>query len=332
MSAALSSVAVIVPAFNVECWISETLRSVWSLRHPMDLLEVIVVDDASTDGTVKIAQQVLTRAPFRWRVIRSSGEGPSAARNTGWRSCSAEWVQFLDADDLVTAEKLERQLGVPEARSPEVSVIYSAWQRWSQTRSGEWAASGPVECPMVGQAALEELMDGRNFIATGSQIFRRSWLERIDGFDERRTLIEDVHLALRLAIAGGRFVCAGEGKPLFFYRQREGSQSKGSRKGFLKGVFENALLVQRHWERQRGGLTIQQQNLVLHQYAMILRGARALDRALFDEVLNITRALEPGWLPLDRPGVARLSRLLGYRQAEGLAGRLVAARRWLVGW
>jgi hypothetical protein len=82
---------------------------------------------------------------------------------------------------------------------------------------------------------------------------------------------------------------------------------------------------------QSGTLTVRQKALVLREYADVLRGSRLRDAALFDEVLAKVRSLEPGWLPWDRPRVCKLARIFGYRAAEGIALRLIAARRWLNG-
>ena len=112
MPAGNPTVAIVIPAFNAQTWIGETLQSVLTLDYPVDLLELIVVDDGSNDDTANIVQTTLQRSPMRWRLVPSSGKGPSAARNTGWKLSQAEWIQFLDADDLLaqgaTCKRCER--------------------------------------------------------------------------------------------------------------------------------------------------------------------------------------------------------------------------------
>ncbi|NBS13971.1 MAG: glycosyltransferase family 2 protein [Verrucomicrobia bacterium] len=331
MPAGNPTVAIVIPAFNAQTWIGETLQSVLTLDYPVDLLELIVVDDGSNDDTANIVQTTLQRSPMRWRLVPSSGKGPSAARNTGWKLSQAEWIQFLDADDLLAPSKLKVQLASDAKEDDSVAVIYSSWQRWLQGTDGKWTGASCQCTPSVARHPVEELINEGNFIATGSQVFRRRWLERVGGFDEARSLIEDVHLALRLAMAGGRFVRVESSKSLFFYRQVEGSQSRHDMVGFLKGVRDNTVLVQAHWEAQPAGITAAQRGLLLAQYAYVMRGCRLLDVNLFDETLQRVRVLQPGWLPRDRRLVVWLSYLVGYRVAEGFALRWIALRRRMFG-
>lgn len=325
------TVAIVIPALNAQAYIGETLQSVLALDYPADSLELIVVDDGSSDDTANIVKTLMQGTACRWQLVSSKGKGPSAARNTGWRLSQAEWIQFLDADDLLAPSKLKVQLAHPATEDESVAVIYSSWQPWRQEPDGRWAGASWQCKPSVASQPLEELLSENNFIATGSQVFRRSWLERMGGFDERRSLIEDVHLALRLAIAGARFVRVDSSNPLFFYRQVDGSQSRRDKLGFLKGVRDNTAMVQDHWETQPAGITTKQRMLLLAQYAQVMRGCRLLDVQLFDETLERARALQPGWLPRDRRMVVWLSRLVGYRTTEGFALRWIALRRQMIG-
>ncbi|MBM4224229.1 MAG: glycosyltransferase family 2 protein [Gammaproteobacteria bacterium] len=324
-------VAVVIPAFNAQAWIGETLQSVLALDYPVDSLELIVVDDGSSDDTANIVHTTMQSTAWRWQLVPSSGKGPSAARNTGWKLSQAEWIQFLDADDLLASSKLKVQLADDATKDDSVAVIYSAWQPWLQGTDGKWAGASWQCIPSVASHPVEELMSDGNFIATGSQVFRRGWLERVGGFDQARSLIEDVHLALRLAIAGGRFVRVESSTPLFFYRQVEGSQSRRDVLGFFKGVRDNTVMVQAHWEAQAGGVTAAQRMLLLTQYALVMRACRLMDVNLFDKTLQRARALQPRWLPRDRRRVVWLSHMVGYRAAEGFALRWIALRRRMIG-
>ena len=97
-AAALPSISAVVPVYNASAWIREALQSVVEQRYPVDLLDILVVDDCSTDGSAEIADSYLASAPVRGRLIRTAKGGPSRARNIGWRQAQGEWIQFLDAD------------------------------------------------------------------------------------------------------------------------------------------------------------------------------------------------------------------------------------------
>ena len=109
-------VSVVITAWNMEAWIGETLDSALAQTHPH--VEVIVVDDGSTDSTPAI----LARYAGRIRTLRQSNQGLAAARNAGIALSRGEYVALLDADDLWTPDKLAVQVAVA-ARHPDSGLI-----------------------------------------------------------------------------------------------------------------------------------------------------------------------------------------------------------------
>src|SRR5688500_10842715 len=97
-------VSVIIPAHNAEAWLAETIGSVAAQTYAST--EVLVVDDASTDGTRTIA------ARLGAIVVEVRGAGPGGARNAGMSAARGEFLQFLDADDLLVPTKVARQVSV----------------------------------------------------------------------------------------------------------------------------------------------------------------------------------------------------------------------------
>lgn len=110
-------VSVIIPAYNSEQWIAETLESVSSQTYSN--LEVIVVDDGSSDGTAEIVEN---HHDPRVRLVKQSNAGACAARNRALAEASGGFIQFLDADDLLGLDKIERQIDLL-SRSPEGCVV-----------------------------------------------------------------------------------------------------------------------------------------------------------------------------------------------------------------
>lgn len=114
-------VSVVMPAFNASLFISEAIRSVLSQTYSN--LELIIIDDCSTDNTVKIVE---TFTDPRIRLIRNSkNSGISVSRNKGINSAKGEWIAFLDSDDIWREEKIEKQLLLYE-ESPEAKLIFTA--------------------------------------------------------------------------------------------------------------------------------------------------------------------------------------------------------------
>ena len=109
----MSFVSVIIPTFNAETFITETIRSVLAQSH--NDLEVIVVDDCSTDDTVKLVREI-SRTDSRLTLIelKKNFGGPAGPRNIGVSKAVGDWICFLDADDLWHTSKLSLQLAALE--------------------------------------------------------------------------------------------------------------------------------------------------------------------------------------------------------------------------
>ena len=122
-------VSVVIPLHNSEEWIAETIRSVQAQTIDPSLLELIVVDNGSSDRGPEIVQDLLQAGPLRYECHSlGRNQGPSAARNAGWRRSRAPWIQFLDSDDLLAPEKIAHQWNAAASAPPEIAVVYSEWR------------------------------------------------------------------------------------------------------------------------------------------------------------------------------------------------------------
>src|SRR6266508_897311 len=113
-----SLVSVVIPNYNCGRFLEETLESVFAQAYPA--VEVIVVDDGSTDDSL----QVLEKYAGRVNVIRQANQGVSAARNAGIRASHGELVALLDADDLWHPDKLAKQVAL--FANPAVGLVHCA--------------------------------------------------------------------------------------------------------------------------------------------------------------------------------------------------------------
>lgn len=133
-------VSVVIPLYNGAHWVADAIRSVTAQTYPHELLEITVVDDGSTDGGADVAAAALKDTDIASRVIRTTNGGPSRARNLGWQRSSGDWIQFLDADDLIVPQKIRLQAEAAEQMPREVAVIYSDWKA-TRLVEGEWMPS-----------------------------------------------------------------------------------------------------------------------------------------------------------------------------------------------
>lgn len=310
------AVSVVVPTYNVVDWIEETLVSAINQSCQTKSLEIVLVDDGSTDLTLDRAEGLLRRHSVRFEMIRTTNGGPSRAKNIGWRYATADWIQFLDGDDLLAPRKIELQLELARCLDPDVAVVYSDWDTLSWHDEG-WERDQMVQSSKVGADALSDLL--HQVIPPASALVRRSWLEKVCGFDERHWLIEDVDLLMRIAMHGGRFQHLPSGEPLFFYRQRtNGSLSRRSQWEFIEGCTRNAAMAEEYW-RSKGELTPERARLVMDVYFHASRFYAPRDHGRFEAIVSRMECLGPSVVPRTPRHLTYASRLLGYRRAEDLA-------------
>lgn len=169
-------VSVVIPAYNAAATLDETLHSVRAQTHRA--LEIIVVDDGSTDATAAIVQQHAS-ADGRVRLLRQSNAGVAAARNHGWQRARADCVAFIDADDLWMPTKIERQLATLESAGERVGLVYC----WYAKIDHASRIAGTRHDPRWEGDVMQPILMS-NFIGNGSAaLIRREALAVAGGFD-----------------------------------------------------------------------------------------------------------------------------------------------------
>ena len=213
-------VSIIVAAHNAERYIEETCMSALSQTYAS--LELIVVDDGSTDSTGCIVDALAMSDP-RVRLIRQQNLGVAAARNCAIAAASGEFIAPLDADDLWDPTKIELQVRRMQECGPETGLVY-CWSAWIDEngsvldRPSGWRIEG---------RALEQLVDV-NFTGNSSvPLYRRSFFQENGGYNVQLRLqgcqgCEDWDLALRVA---ERFAASVVPAVLVGYRRRTDSMS-----------------------------------------------------------------------------------------------------------
>jgi len=115
-------VSILVPAYNAQEWIAETLQSAVAQTWPRK--EIIIVDDGSSDQTMTIAKQFESDDV---RVVRQENQGAAAARNHAFSLSQGEYIQWLDADDLLAPDKIEKQIEVLDRGVSKRTLLSSGW-------------------------------------------------------------------------------------------------------------------------------------------------------------------------------------------------------------
>ena len=117
-------VSILIPLYNAEQWFWETMESALSQTWPNK--EIIIVDDGSTDNSLKIAKQYEGKSV---KVITQENQGAAAARNKAYEYAQGDYIQWLDADDLLAPDKIEKQMAVAEEDEPGV-LLTSSWAKF----------------------------------------------------------------------------------------------------------------------------------------------------------------------------------------------------------
>ena len=205
-------VSVVIPSYNARVFLPMTLESV--RQQTFDDYEVIVIDDGSTDGTA----EWLTQSDYpKLRLLRQSNQGCSTARNFGIAEAAAEYIAFLDADDLWHPQKLEKQVRCLD-ENPQAALVNTGITNID-------AQGNPVKGDYLPNAIDSNwpniLLE--NPIHSGSvPLVRRSCFEQLGYFDTALKSAEDWDMWIRIA---AEFQIADIQEHLVYYRVHSGSKS-----------------------------------------------------------------------------------------------------------
>ncbi len=222
-------VSVIIPLYNCERLIGAAIESV--LAQTYQHMEIIVINDGSTDRSLAMAQQYAPRITV---IDLPRNRGVAAARNCGMRVARGEYIAFLDADDLWSPRKLAVQLALLNAH-PEVGLCVAAYYHGDHQARPHMLITPPATL------SIEEIV--RNcLILIGGVIVRRNVLQQSGGFDETLMAGEDWDLWIRVVALGTRY--APIRQPLWVYRRhgKNTSTSVPLMATYLLAVYDKYLM------------------------------------------------------------------------------------------
>jgi glycosyltransferase involved in cell wall biosynthesis len=192
---AMPAVSVVIPCCNAERWLESTLFSIQQQAGVR--LEVLLVDDGSSDQSCALARRLWQSSPWPLRILSTASQGVSSSRNLGWRAAQHDLIAFLDADDLMLPGRLHAQAALL-LREPRLGHCLTGWLRMDPggrtiTEVRPWEEGAGF--------SLEQALRHKGVLPS-AWMFRRTVLEAVGGFDPSLAQAEDVDLLLRLARAG----------------------------------------------------------------------------------------------------------------------------------
>jgi glycosyltransferase involved in cell wall biosynthesis len=196
-------VSILIPAYNAEDWIGDTIRS--AVGQTWERKEIIVVDDGSTDETVEVARRFESQSV---RVVRQNNQGAAAARNTAFSLCHGDYIQWLDADDLLPPRKIELQLAALRESDSKRILLSSPMARfYYRTSNARIVHNSLCESHSPTEWLLRS-MNENLFIQPGTWLTSRELAEAAGPWDTRLLTNDDGEYFCRVLLAseGTRFV------------------------------------------------------------------------------------------------------------------------------
>jgi hypothetical protein len=186
-------VSILIPAFNAQKWIADTIHS--ALSQTYFRKEIIIVDDGSTDATLHIVRKYESSI---LKVIHQVNGGACSARNQAFEECQGDYIQWLDADDLLAADKIERQLNVAEDQADPDVLFTSAWGRFYYRPGKAKFSPTPIWCDLDAVEWLVLRLANPWMLPPAAWFVSRGLTEKAGPWDKRLTLDDDGEYFCRL--------------------------------------------------------------------------------------------------------------------------------------
>ena len=232
-------VSIIIPLYNSEAYITQTIDSCLAQTH--DNIEIIVIENGSTDQGYQIVKSIDDKRLSVFQILKPNA---AAARNYGYHKANGAYIVFLDADDVMASNKIELQLKAL-SKKPEGWVACCAWAKF-KTNTKEavispqkvWAIQNPIDW------CLQSWM-GEGMMIPGCWLIPKPIIDKAGLWDERLSLHDDGEFMCRVLLAskGNVFV----ENTAVYYRQQDNSLSRQHKS---KMAAESALLVYKSYQQQ----------------------------------------------------------------------------------
>jgi glycosyltransferase involved in cell wall biosynthesis len=205
-------VSTLIPAYNAERWIADTIQSALGQTWPRK--EIIVVDDGSTDQTLQVARQFASPTVS---IVTQENQGASAARNRAFELCQGDYIQWLDADDLLSPDKVAKQVAAAQECQDNRTLLSSAWGYFMYRPSRARFSPTPLWWNLSPLEWLLRKMERNLHMQSATWLVSRELTQAAGPWDTRLSLDDDGEYFCRVVLASDAIQFLPDGK--VFYRQ-----------------------------------------------------------------------------------------------------------------
>lgn len=310
-------VSVVIPCYNAECWVGEAIDS--CLGQTYQRVEILAVDDGSTDGSADI----LRLYGERIHLVCGPNRGGNHARNQGFALSQGKYIQFLDADDYLLPEKIERQVAFLEESG--AAAVYGDWRHRFHDANGS-SHLGEVQIPGQQADLLESLLTGW-WVANNALLFRRQAVLEAGGWDETLKAAQDRDFITTVALNGADI----RYQPGCYSVYRRYGKVTVSTSESLRWVTNHLCVLEKaESQLEASGRLFSRYRLALAgSYYKLARRCYDTDRSLYHRLVGKTLALWPEFQPRESTSYNVAYRLFGLAFADRLASYRRRVRRRL---
>lgn len=295
--------SIIVPVYNVERYVLSALESIWNYEYLGTEVELIIVDDGSTDSSSKIVSEFQEAYETNVKLYSVENSGLASARNYGLSKAQGEWIYFFDSDDFVDSNFLEYIISALSSVGTEVNMILIPVKQVNEGKVKGLGKNPQRNTVIDPETFFQSLLTRDREIAAWSYIARKQLYVDYDIKFPDGKLFEDQLVTVQIGYNAKKILWLSDKSPAYYYRQRPGSITK-QRFSLQKA------LQQRLAETDRNEYIVQKfpnlSNLIcMDQLSIMLSWVRRLVRSgkIEEAELHRRKYLRDGWTEATRAAI-----------------------------
>jgi glycosyltransferase involved in cell wall biosynthesis len=311
-------VSIIIPCYNAEQWLSEAIESCLQQTYPH--IEVIVINDGSTDKSLEIIKS------YAGKIIVENlpNQGGNHARNRGFALSRGEYIQYLDADDYILPEKIERQVEFLESTGAD--VVYGDWRHQRHLPDGTFLLE-KIEVAEAQTDILASLLSNW-WVALSALLYKRSAVAKTSGWDEALTAAQDRDFFISVVMNQAQVVYQ-PGCYSIYRRYGSVTVSTSSKSRWLK----NHSLVLDRTEKlllQQNKLSHTYRHALAKSYFDLARESLFVDYSQYIKFLDAALTIFPEFKANSKRAIYQFfQEICGFRQTERIACWFLLVKKFI---